>query len=36
MEGLMPISEAARAFMQKRFSGEDYYIGLDFRGGLRP
>lgn len=29
MEGLMPISEAARAFMQKRFSGEEYYIGLD-------
>ena len=29
MEGLMPISEAARIFMQKRFSGEEYYIGLD-------
>ena len=29
MEGLLPISEAAREFMQKRFSGEEYYIGLD-------
>ncbi len=29
MEGLVPISEAAKAFMQKRFNGSDFYIGLD-------
>jgi len=29
MEGLTPLSEAAREFMQKRFSGRDFYIGLD-------
>lgn len=29
MEGLIPISEAARTFMQKRFPGRDLYIGLD-------
>lgn len=29
MEGLMPISEAARAFVQKRFPGRQFYIGLD-------
>lgn len=29
MEGLTPLSEAARAFMQKRFAGRDFYIGLD-------
>ncbi|ATG55983.1 PTS sugar transporter subunit IIC [Brachybacterium ginsengisoli] len=29
MEGLMPISEAARAFVQKRFPGRTFYIGLD-------
>lgn len=29
MEGLTPLSEAARTFMQKRFSGRDFYIGLD-------
>ncbi|MCL5045886.1 MAG: galactitol-specific PTS transporter subunit IIC [Actinobacteria bacterium] len=29
MEGLMPVSEAAQAFMQKRFSGRAFYIGLD-------
>jgi galactitol PTS system EIIC component len=29
MEGLTPLSEAARAFMQKRFSGREFYIGLD-------
>jgi PTS system galactitol-specific IIC component len=29
MEGLMPISEGARSFIQKRFPGKDVYIGLD-------
>ena len=29
MEGLMPISEAARGFVQKRFPGRKFYIGLD-------
>jgi len=29
MEGLIPISEAAREFMQKRASGREVYIGLD-------
>ncbi len=29
MEGLIPISEAARTFVQKRFPGRTYYIGLD-------
>lgn len=29
MEGLIPISEAAKAFMQKKFAGKDFYIGLD-------
>ena len=29
MEGLVPVSEAARSFMQKRFPGRKYYIGLD-------
>lgn len=29
MEGLIPVSEAARDFMQKRFSGQEFYIGLD-------
>lgn len=29
MEGLMPISEAARVFVQKRFPGRRFYIGLD-------
>lgn len=29
MEGLMPISEAARKFVQKRFPGRQFYIGLD-------
>jgi PTS system galactitol-specific IIC component len=29
MEGLIPISEAARDFMAKRFSGREVYIGLD-------
>lgn len=29
MEGLIPLSEAASAFMQKRFKGRDFYIGLD-------
>jgi PTS system galactitol-specific IIC component len=29
MEGLVPVSEAARTFMQKRFPGRKYYIGLD-------
>jgi len=29
MEGLIPISEAARDFMAKRFKGREIYIGLD-------
>lgn len=29
MEGLMGVSEAARLFFQKRFSGREFYIGLD-------
>jgi PTS system galactitol-specific IIC component len=29
MEGLLPISEAAKAKLQRRFSGENFYIGLD-------
>lgn len=29
MEGLMPISEGARKFVQKRFPGRKFYIGLD-------
>lgn len=29
MEGLLPISEAARKFVQKRFPGRQFYIGLD-------
>jgi PTS system galactitol-specific IIC component len=29
MEGLVPISEAAREFVQKRFPGRKFYIGLD-------
>ncbi len=29
MEGLIPVSEAARDFMQKRASGREIYIGLD-------
>lgn len=29
MEGLTPLSEAGRNFMQKRFSGREFYIGLD-------
>ena len=29
MEGLIPISDAAREFMQKRFGGGEFYIGLD-------
>ena len=29
MEGLMPISQAASEFMQKRFKGRTLYIGLD-------
>jgi PTS system galactitol-specific IIC component len=29
MEGLIPLSEAAKAFMQKRFKGKEFYIGLD-------
>lgn len=30
MEGLVPLSEAAREFTQKRFAGRDIYIGLDW------
>lgn len=29
MEGLIPVSEAARIFIQKRFPGRSFYIGLD-------
>lgn len=29
MEGLIPISEAAREFMSKRFAGAEFHIGLD-------
>lgn len=29
MEGLIPVSEAARDFMQRRATGRDIYIGLD-------
>ncbi len=29
MEGLIPLSEAAKDFMQKHFKGRDFYIGLD-------
>jgi len=29
MEGLTPLSEAARVFMQNRFAGRDFYVGLD-------
>jgi galactitol PTS system EIIC component len=29
MEGLTPLSEAAREFMTKRFKGREFYIGLD-------
>lgn len=29
MEGLIPISEAARDWLQKRYEGRDLYIGLD-------
>ncbi len=29
MEGLTPLSEAARSFMQQRFQGREFYVGLD-------
>ncbi|HET8616656.1 MAG TPA: PTS transporter subunit IIC, partial [Actinomycetales bacterium] len=29
MEGLIPVSEAARDFVQRRFPGRKFYIGLD-------
>jgi PTS system galactitol-specific IIC component len=29
MEGLLPLSEAAREFMQKRYAGREIYVGLD-------
>jgi len=29
MEGLIPVSEAARTMLEKRFSGKKFYIGLD-------
>lgn len=29
MEGLMPVSEAARVMLEKRFHGKKFYIGLD-------
>ena len=34
MEGMLPISEAAKAFMKSRFSGQEYYIGLDSAVGV--
>lgn len=34
VEGLMPLSHAARAFMLKRFHSEDYYIGVDCAVGV--
>lgn len=29
MEGLVPLSESAKAFLQKRFGGREFYVGLD-------
>jgi PTS system galactitol-specific IIC component len=29
MEGLVPISEQTRNFMQKKYHGAEFYIGLD-------
>ncbi len=29
MEGLMPLSESAREFLQKKFPGKEVYVGLD-------
>lgn len=29
MEGLIPLSDAAKTFTQKRFHGKEFYIGLD-------
>jgi PTS system galactitol-specific IIC component len=29
MEGLIPISDAAKTFLEKRFKGSEFYIGLD-------
>jgi PTS system galactitol-specific IIC component len=29
MEGLIPLSEQAREFLQSRFAGRDFYIGMD-------
>jgi PTS system galactitol-specific IIC component len=29
MEGLLPVSEAAKSFMQRKFAGKEFYIGLD-------
>ncbi|MBO8141617.1 MAG: PTS galactitol transporter subunit IIC [Firmicutes bacterium] len=29
MEGLMPVSEAAREYLRRRFQGREFYIGLD-------
>ncbi|MFV0406196.1 MAG: PTS galactitol transporter subunit IIC [Propioniciclava sp.] len=29
MEGLIPVSESARAFVERRFPGRKFYIGLD-------
>ncbi|MGC8786564.1 MAG: PTS transporter subunit IIC, partial [Anaerolineae bacterium] len=29
MEGLLPLSDAAREFMQKRYAGREIYVGLD-------
>jgi PTS system galactitol-specific IIC component len=29
MEGLIPISDAAKTFLEKRFKGKEFYIGMD-------
>ncbi|AST56524.1 PTS galactitol transporter subunit IIC [Thermoanaerobacterium thermosaccharolyticum] len=29
MQGLMPVSEAAKDYLQKKFNGKQFYIGLD-------
>src|SRR5690606_9269007 len=34
MEGLIPISDAAKAFLEKRFKGSEVYIGMDSAGTL--
>jgi len=34
VSGLIPISDATRAFLSKRFKGREYYIGLDCAVGV--